>query len=277
MGAGNLINRYLNRLGLHLHRVPKREIARGALSSSMTETTEISCSPTGGQENDLWRFFTENTSGDIHKWHHFFEIYDRHFAPRRNQPGLRMLEIGVFRGGSLRMWRNYFRSDAIIVGLDIDAGCRQYEKTDDNVFVRIGDQTDPAFLREVIKEFGPFDIILDDGGHTTNQQIVSFNELYLNGLSEDGVYLVEDLHSNYWPKYKDSDISFVDLAKELVDRLHEPYFGRHSELLFRQGDEQQQRSMEVSKFCANTRSILFYDSIIVFERRPKTAPVSEIR
>ena len=73
------------------------------------------------------------------------------------------------------MWQNYFSADSLIVGIDIISKCKKYEK--DNIKIYIGDQTDVSFLGSVIKDIGKPDIIIDDGGHTSNQQIVSFDYL----------------------------------------------------------------------------------------------------
>jgi hypothetical protein len=277
MGIGRIVNRGLSRLGLRLSRMPRRRLQRSNLSPELARETEIARDMTLFRTNDLQRLFLSNAAQDLHKWHHYFEIYDQWFSGFRKRTDLKVLEIGVLRGGSLRMWREYFDPGATIVGLDIDSGCKTHESPDRKIFVEIGDQTDTSFLGRVVEKLGPFDIIIDDGGHTTAQQTVSFNHLHAGGLNDGGVYLVEDLHSNYWPEFQDADQSFVDFAKSLVDRLHEPYFDHHSELQFREGRFEQQRSVMVSSFCASTRSISFYDSIIVFEKRRKGLPVSEIR
>ena len=178
-------------------------------------------------DDELFRRFRK--SENVHKWHHYFEIYSGLFESLRERP-IRMLEIGVFRGGSLRMWKDWFHQDSVIVGIDIDPECSQYADPDQDVFVRIGDQTDGGFLRRVADEFGPFDLILDDGGHTTTQMISSFNHLFCGALAADGIYLVEDTHTNYWPGYVDSRMTFMDFCKGLVDLIHAPYFGAHSKI-----------------------------------------------
>jgi len=277
MGIGRLINGGLSRFGLHLSRVPRRNLSDSGFSPELTQEIDIVHEMSRFRANDLRQYFLNNSSQDIHKWHHYFEIYDHWFSDYRSKIDLCVLEIGVFRGGSLKMWREYFRPEATIVGLDIDVDCKTYENPGMKIFVEIGDQTDTSFLEYVVEKFGPFDIIIDDGGHTTAQQTTSFNFLYANGLNDNGIYLVEDLHSNYWPKFQDAELSFIDFVKPLVDLLHEPYLAHHSELEFREGNPRQLRSMKVSEFCANTRSISFYDSIVVIAKRKKSIPISEIR
>jgi hypothetical protein len=225
----------------------------------------------------LYRQFLADTDKEMPKLHHYFEIYEQWFSSLRGRAGLKFLEIGVARGGSLRMWRQYFHPEATIVGLDIDSGCKAHEDSENKIFVEIGDQTDVSFLDGVIEKWGPFDVIVDDGGHTTAQQIVSFNHLYANGLSNPGIYLVEDLQTNYWPEFQDADQTFVDFAKDLADRLNEGYLEARSVHAFQEGSPKQKRSLTVSRFCADTRSIAFYDAVIVFEKRRKSMPILERR
>ena len=208
---------------------------------------------------DLWHDFLTNRGKVIHKWEHYFPVYERHFEPWRGR-ALTFFEIGVARGGSLPMWRRYFGPLATVVGLDIDPRCKDHE--DDGVFVRIGDQSDPAFLESLIAEFGPPDIVLDDGSHRMDDISASFDHLYPK-LSKNGVYMVEDLHTAYWPDFGgglNETGNFINRAKTLIDKLN----ADHS------------RGAVISDaFTRETFSISFYDSMAVFEKGAvprKTAP-----
>ena len=111
--------------------------------------------------NPLFAFFSANRSGyPLDKWAHYFPIYERHLARYRGLR-VRVLEIGVYRGGGLELLRHFLGPDARLVGIDIDevarAAARGYE-------VEIGDQADPKFLKRVAEKHGPFDIVIDDGG-----------------------------------------------------------------------------------------------------------------
>lgn len=208
---------------------------------------------------DLWGDFLTNRGKVIHKWEHYFPIYERHFAPWRGRT-LTFFEIGVARGGSLPMWRRYFGPLATIVGLDIDPRCKAHEA--DGVLVRIGDQSDPAFLAQVIEEFGAPDIVLDDGSHQMAHIRASFEALYPT-LTKNGVYMVEDLHTAYWPDFGgglSEPGSFVNFAKGLVDQLNADHA---------------RGAVTPDAFTRETFAMAFYDSVIVFEKgRPfrKTAP-----
>jgi hypothetical protein len=69
--------------------------------------------------NDLEAFFRRHDGRLLHKWHHYFEIYDRHLARFRGKP-VCLVEFGVSQGGSLDMWRHYFGREAQIFGIDIN-------------------------------------------------------------------------------------------------------------------------------------------------------------
>ena len=272
-----LLNRLLVKFGLLLTKAPTL-LADPALKTSslipveLTERVKVSAT-TESPQNDLFRIFSAETN--VWKWYHYFDIYTRYFERFRDRP-ITMLEIGVYRGGSLRMWKQYFHPDSTIVGIDIDKSCQAYEIAEQNVFVRIGSQADPGFLANVNGELGPFDIILDDGGHKTHQQIVSFGALFRDALKDGGCYMVEDVHTNYWIKHVDSPETFVDLAKQMVDMMHEPYFGR-KETQFRHGHPDALEELELSYLSANLDGVAFHDSIVVFDKKRRSLPKNELR
>jgi hypothetical protein len=102
--------------------------------------------------------FFSGSGRSIHKWIHYLRVYDELFAAYRSHAI--MLEIGIAKGGSLDLWRNYFGSGAVIFGIDIDSECRRRVSPPNEV--RIGSQTDSEFLARVVAEMGPPNIILDD-------------------------------------------------------------------------------------------------------------------
>ena len=112
-----------------------------------------------------------------------------------NRPVL-FLEIGTGNGGSALMWKRYFGPMARIVTLDIEDR-RHIEE--EQIFVRTGDQGDPSFLTKVIEEFGAPDIVFDDGSHLMKHVNASFDVLYPL-MSPNGIYLVEDMSTAYWPE-----------------------------------------------------------------------------
>ncbi|HEX4742424.1 MAG TPA: class I SAM-dependent methyltransferase [Caulobacteraceae bacterium] len=208
---------------------------------------------------DLWQDFQTNQGKVIRKWEHYFPVYERHFGPWRGRT-LTFLEVGVAHGGSLAMWRRFFGPLATVVGVDIDPKCRAHEEN--GVFVRIGDQSDPRFLESLVEEFGVPDVVLDDGSHQMAHIHATFDTLYPR-MGKNGVYVVEDLHTAYWPDFggglKEPG-SFIERAKSLVDQLNADHA---------------RGAIAPDAFTRETLSISFYDSMVVFEkgRTPrKTAP-----
>jgi 23S rRNA U2552 (ribose-2'-O)-methylase RlmE/FtsJ len=147
--------------------------------------------------NDLREYFEQNGGKLIHKWIHYFEIYDRYFSKFRGTD-VHLVEIGVSQGGSLQMWKDYFGPKARIYGIDVNKDCKQLEE--DQVEILIGDQGDIKFLKQLKEAIPRIDILLDDGGHTMKQQINTFEQLY-PAISQKGIYLCEDVHTSYWKKF----------------------------------------------------------------------------
>ncbi|MCW8086204.1 class I SAM-dependent methyltransferase [Sabulicella glaciei] len=198
----------------------------------------------------LWAEFLTNGGRSVHKWAHYFPAYERHLARYVNRP-CRMLEIGCAHGGSLQLWKRWLGPLAQIVGVDIQPGCAAY--AEHNIAIRIGDQGDSDFLAKLHEEFGPFDVVLDDGSHRQSDIATSFGFLYPR-MARDGVYMVEDLHTAYWPEYGGglrNPASFLETCKHLVDELN---------AVWTKG------ALPPTEFTHTTLSMHFYDSIVAFER-----------
>jgi hypothetical protein len=128
------------------------------------------------------------------RWVNILRHYERHFAEYKDQE-IEILEIGVNRGASMRIWKQFF-SKARFVGVDIDPLCAQY--ADDRVTVEIGSQEDPEFLASLIRKYSP-SIIIDDGSHTHDHIMFSFERLYPM-LPPGGMYVIEDLFYHFRPQ-----------------------------------------------------------------------------
>ncbi len=187
------------------------------------------------------------------KWGHYFEIYDTHFQRFRGAAPV-VLEIGIRKGGSLQIWRDYFGDGARIVGIDIDPACRALEADGFDVF--IGDQGDPALLARIVERFGPFDIVIDDGSHRMEDLKASFAALF-PALQSGGLYMVEDTHTCYMAEYDGGyrrSGTFVENAKHIVDQMH----AFHSE---------DRAVLAPNGLTVTVNAVHFYDSIIVIEKR----------
>jgi hypothetical protein len=227
--------------------------------------------------NFLDTYFLNSPHGTLHKWLHYFDIYDKTFSRFRGKK-VTVLEIGVFRGGSLQMWREYFGSNAQIVGVDIDPQCKRYE--DERISIEIGSQEDENFLKTLVEKYGHFDVIIDDGGHTMNQQKVSFDKLF-GAVPFGGVYLCEDCHTSYWTSFgggHKKKSTFIEFSKNLVDVVNQNYIPKCTSLKQRVKDFLRGRkSYTGSKFTNMIRSVSFYDSIVVVEKAQTGDGVSIMR
>jgi len=121
--------------------------------------------------------------------HRYVDLYDTHLAPLRRR-ARRVLEIGVYRGASLQMWRDYF-PNAEIFGLDIE----EVHVPGPRIHTIRGDQADVELLAEVGRH-GPFDLIVDDGSHRASDVVTTFTALFPT-LREHGLYVIEDMQTAY--------------------------------------------------------------------------------
>lgn len=209
-------------------------------------------------KSDLGKLFFDHKGRGITKWVDYLDLYDRHFAKYRGT-AVKMIEIGVFRGGSLELWRKYFGPAAKLFGIDIDPACATLADSPNQV--RIGSQDDPAFLSSVVQEMGAPDIILDDGSHVADHQLASFKTLWPL-LKTGGVYVIEDLHTAYWPGewaggYRRRHTA-IETVKQLIDEMHGWWHDQPEKI---------SRKLELG-------AIHIYESIVFIEKVEKTAPTS---
>jgi len=156
--------------------------------------------------------------------HGYIEIYESYFNQIKDKK-LKILEIGIADGKSLLTWSDYFENSQII-GIDIHKIDIVEEKLDrKNIEVHQGSQSDKGFIKEIIKKYTDFDIIIDDGSHISKDVKKSF-ELLFPALKDNGLYIVEDMQTSYNHffggnpfdiKYSNSHMNFF---KNLTDRLN---------------------------------------------------------
>jgi hypothetical protein len=157
------------------------------------------------------------------KYINYFSIYDSLLNKFRNKKII-FVEIGVFSGGSLFMWRSFFGKKAKIIGIDLNPDIKRFEKYGFDIL--IGDQSSKKFWNSFFKKYGKVDIILDDGGHTNYQQIKTVNSCVPN-IRDGGILITEDVHTSYiknkW--YNPSRYSFINYSKKLIDDINSRYPG----------------------------------------------------
>ncbi len=196
----------------------------------------------------------------LFKWEHYYRIYDHHFRHLRGK-AITVLEIGIGSGGSLKLWRRYFGRSCSIIGIDILADNRRHAGP--GISVEIGSQDNAAFLEQVAKKHGPFDIIIDDGSHIHAHQKTAFDTLFPH-LKDGGVYACEDLCTSYWKAEFNGGPSvsstFAEYLKTLIDELNGWFW-------------KQDFSQASAGIGRNTASLSFYPALAILTKHHLSPPV----
>ena len=152
-------------------------------------------------------------------------------------------------GGSLFMWKEYFGNKARIIGIDLHPKAKELEKYGFDIF--IGSQSDINFWKDFYTKVGKIDILLDDGGHENNQQIITLNESIPN-IKDGGIILTEDTHTSYFKKFGNpSKYSFINYTKYLVDVVNSRF-----------PSNEMKRNNEFRK---RIFSVIFYESMVALK------------
>lgn len=174
----------------------------------------------------LWTDKRTRREGDgDYVLHGYTPFYDREFTKFRDQP-IRLLEIGLNVGASIKLWLEYF-SQARLVGVDIvdfkfateienylvnSVGLHRFD------FVK-GDALSPQFWERFRRDQQPFDIIIDDGAHSSGTIVMAFNNLWEH-VRPGGYYCIEDFAevknlASHTPGYPTQ----VEFAESLLGRI----------------------------------------------------------
>ncbi len=194
-------------------------------------------------------------------YHNYTEVYARYFSHLREQP-IKFLEIGIYKGASVKLWEDYFKH-ADLHFIDITFQYVQYYSPRSHY--HLCNQENPADLQRFLLETGgDFDVIIDDGGHTMNQQITSFAVLFPH-LKSGGMYIIEDLHTSYWPGWgQNTGKNTVTFLKSLIDEVN--FIGaRTTKASHLNIDPSVLRELNV--YREKIYSIHFYDSLAVIIKR----------
>jgi hypothetical protein len=176
----------------------------------------------------------------------YFHVYENLLTPFRGKD-ITFVEVGVYNGGSLFMWRDFFGPKARIIGVEFNPDAKHWES--EGFEIHIGDQSDANFWRDFYTKVGPVDVVLDDGGHSNAQQIVTVAESVAH-INDGGMIVVEDTHASYLAQFGNpSKYSFMNYAFDVVHSINNrfPLVKSSNNLL-----------------SAHVSSVQFYDSIVSF-------------
>lgn len=202
-------------------------------------------------ESDLERIVNGFESSNFlsFKYKNYFDVYVDIFSKYVNKK-ITFIEIGVANGGSLFMWRKFFGPEARIIGIDLEPKAVELEKYGFEIF--IGDQKDNDLWKMIKEKVGMVDIILDDGGHTDEQQILAVKNC-IPIIKDGGLLVVEDVHCSYERQNGNpSRFSFVSFCKRIVDSTNSRF-----EKSFNIG-------LKDTSYRESIFSTAFYESIVAF-------------
>ena len=166
----------------------------------------------------LRQIYKEHNGKVSDKWTLYLIEWDQLFASYRDLQ-IQLLEIGVQNGGSLEIWAKYFLKAEKIVGCDIDPKCGQLRYDDARITVVVGDANSEDCENKILQQAPTLDIIIDDGSHKSSDVVRSFAR-YFPHLNNDGIYVIEDLHTSYWKGFEGglhNPLSSIAFLKRLVD------------------------------------------------------------
>ena len=181
------------------------------------------------------------------KYDSYFSVYE---ALLKKYVGrdVTIVEVGIFNGGSLFMWRKYFGAKARIIGIDLNPDALEWKKHGFEIF--IGDQSSEAFWADLFQKIGKVDVLIDDGGHTNRQQIIT-SHYAIQNIHDGGLLIVEDVHTNYFREFGNpSRYSFVNFAYRIVDGVNSRAYALRR---------------TYARYSSRVYSVSFFESMVAFQ------------
>lgn len=197
------------------------------------------------------------------KWEPYLDNYDR-YLPQYLDTNPTMLVVGIAQGGCVEMFSKYFDNAVTIHGVDNNEKCMNYTYDNPNVQLTCGDQSSNDYWDTHLKDNPMYDIIVDDGGHEMDQQIVTLNRTFPH-LKDGGIYVIEDTHTSYWEQWGGGfkkETSFVEYVKNLIDLIHIKHI------------KDRTAPPELTKIFKNLKCVTIYDSFVILEKG-NVAPFNE--
>ena len=197
-------------------------------------------------ENQIKELFNKSNKHS-RKWEKYFDVYNKIFSKYKNK-NIKFVEIGVQNGGSLEIWKNFFSKNSEIIGIDLNPECKKFEK--ENIKIFIGNQSDPSFWDNFFNTVGKVDIILDDGGHTNLDQIITCVNS-IDKINDQGMLVIEDTMTSYLKEYNSSSkFSFINFSKKTIDDIN-----------FKNDEKMKQFNFSLNNYVY---SMEFFESFVIF-------------
>lgn len=213
---------------------------------------------------EVWDNYT--TGPLFHRWWEYAPVYQKFLGKFKYGEKIKMLEIGVQSGGSVVTWNQWFTDcDYTYVGIDINPLCKQLDTSeDDKIFIEIGSQTNATFLNEVCAKHGPFDIIIDDGGHTTEMVMISLRTLF-PCMTNHAYYVIEDIMTITFGEHM-----AIYEGKTTAEHLGDVFSSMHANWIDQYSKDKGIVNQLYSPIFSDwVRRMYWADSIAVLERKPR--------
>ncbi len=197
----------------------------------------------------------ESSPFPAYKHSTYFDSYPDLLSPYIGKK-ITLVEVGLFKGGSLFMWRKFLGEEARIIGIDIEQSAIQWRDFGFEIF--IGDQSDPVFWSGFFHDVGPVDVLIDDGGHGNLQQISTVANT-INFINDGGLLIIEDTHCSYRRDFGNPHpYSFTQFSFRVVDWINRRFFGE----------------TDSQKISAVVNSIQYFQSMVVFHVDRRKSKIS---
>lgn len=181
------------------------------------------------------------------KYDSYFFVYES-LLEKYVDREITFVEVGVFNGGSLFMWREFFGPKARIIGIDLNPDALEWTKNGFEIY--IGDQSSDTFWVNLYQKIGKVDVLIDDGGHTNRQQIIT-SHYAIQNINDGGLLIVEDVHTNYFREFGNpSRYSFVNFAHRIVDGVNSRAYSLRR---------------TYAQYSSRVYSVSFFESMVVFK------------
>lgn len=181
------------------------------------------------------------------KYDSYFFVYEA-LLEKYVDREITLVEVGVFNGGSLFMWREFFGPKARIIGIDLNPDALEWTKNGFEIY--IGDQSSDKFWVDLYQKIGKVDVLIDDGGHTNRQQIIT-SHYAIQNINDGGLLIVEDVHTNYFREFGNpSRYSFVNFAHRIVDGVNSRAYSLRR---------------TYAQYSSRVYSVSFFESMVAFQ------------
>ncbi|MDR3429437.1 class I SAM-dependent methyltransferase [Silvimonas sp.] len=218
--------------------------------------------------NSLIELYRQHAGKVSDKWMLYLTEYDRLLSGYREQQ-ISLLEIGVQNGGSLEVWGKYFPQARHFIGCDINQDCSVLSYDDPRISLILSDANSDAAELQIASIAPLFDVIIDDGSHTSADIVRSFAR-YFERLKEGGLFIVEDLHCSYWQEFQGGlyyPYSSQAFFKKLADIVNHEFWGiEKSRVSFLDGFAAEFGCRFEESVLAKVHSVEFINSMCVIRK-----------